>query len=419
MFQKVSNRNVGFTLPGGLTVVLKHLKKKSRKILKNLLILAGLAPFLFTRPATAQVRTTVLQTAVVPAATQTTTDEATQKRIEELITQLGDKNWRVCQSAARTLGRIGQPAVEPLIKALNDTNSRGRGYAALALARIGDPQAVQSLIKALGDKRASVRSAAAIALGEIGDPQAVQPLVKVLEDENGNVRLRAAEALGRIGNPQAVQSLIKALGDEDGSVRRYAAGALRRIGSPQAARALKKKSVYLAAVKVLSIVSRLLIPLLVLCPPIFLAVSIFLLLKHEGYSTKTVLRAIRAILVYLAVVIGNVLCPPILILLGFVLSEFLGLIGIYWLAMTIGWVIVFVQDVLGSSDRGLIFLVVPFAYFASFFLPLFGFLCFKKRTAKNRCKVVQALFIVLHIVFHLYLIVYHNLFDKIIEFIRV
>lgn len=117
--------------------------------------------------------------------------------------------------------------------------------------------------------------------------------------------------------------------------------------------------------------------------------------------------------------IGNVLCPPILILLGFVLSEFLGLIGIYWLAMTIGWVIVFVQDVLGSSDRGLIFLVVPFAYFASFFLPLFGFLCFKKRTAKNRCKVVQALFIVLHIVFHLYLIVYHNLFDKIIEFIRV
>ena len=94
MFQKVSNRNVGFILPGGLTAVLEHLKKISRKTFKNLLILAVLIPFLFTIPATAQVMTAVSQTAAVATATQTTTDEATQKRIEELIAQLGDKRAR-------------------------------------------------------------------------------------------------------------------------------------------------------------------------------------------------------------------------------------------------------------------------------------------------------------------------------------
>ncbi len=202
MFQKVPSRNVSFTLPGELTVVLKHLKKTSRKTLNVLFILAVLAPFLFTRLATAQVRTEALQTTVVPIAKQTPTDEATQKRIEELIAQLGDKEPKVRASAARALGEIG------------------------------DPQSVQPLIKALSDRNSGVRGLAATALGRIGDPQAVQPLIRALEDNIDGVRLSAAEALGKIGDPQAVQSLTKALEDENESVRRYAAGALRRIGDP-------------------------------------------------------------------------------------------------------------------------------------------------------------------------------------------
>ena len=95
MFQKVPSRNAGFTLPGGLTEVLKNLKKKSLKNIRVLLIIAGLIPFLFTVPVTSQVRTAIQQIAAVPAATQMPTDEATQKRIEELIAQLENKYYNI------------------------------------------------------------------------------------------------------------------------------------------------------------------------------------------------------------------------------------------------------------------------------------------------------------------------------------
>jgi len=229
----VSNRNVGFTLPGGLTAVLKHLKKKSRKTLKVFLIIAGLIPFLFTKPVIAQVRTAVPQTSVVPAATQMPTDEATQKRIEELIAQLGDKNWRVRRAAIDALGKIGDPqAVQPLIKALSDRDLRVRQSAANALGEIGNPQAVEALIKALEDENWFVRQSAIKALGKTDDPQAIQSLIKALIDRDSRVRVSAARTLGEIGDPQAVQPLIKALSDRDLRVRQSAADALGETGRP-------------------------------------------------------------------------------------------------------------------------------------------------------------------------------------------
>ncbi len=109
MFKIVPNRNVGFTLPGGLTATTKHLKKTSHKTLKVLFILAGLIPFLFTKSAIAQFKIAVIQKTAVAVATQTTTDDAIQKRIEELIAQLGDKRANVRISAADALGQIGDP----------------------------------------------------------------------------------------------------------------------------------------------------------------------------------------------------------------------------------------------------------------------------------------------------------------------
>ena len=148
--------------------------------------------------ATATAAQSSLQTKIFATAAQTTTDEATQKRIEELIAQLGNEDGFTRGSAVNSLVRIGKSAVQPRVKALGDKNERVRRSAAAALGKIGDPQAVQPLIKALGDSNSDVRSSAATALGEIGDQRAVQPLKNLLKDKNEPIRRLAAKALKQI-----------------------------------------------------------------------------------------------------------------------------------------------------------------------------------------------------------------------------
>ena len=148
--------------------------------------------------ATATAAQSSLQTKIFATAAQTTTDEATQKRIEELIAQLGNEDGFTRGSAVNSLVRIGKSAVQPRVKALGDKNERVRRSAAAALGKIGDPQAVQPLIKALGDSNSDVRSSAATALGEIGDQRAVQPLKNLLKYKNEPIRRLAAKALKQI-----------------------------------------------------------------------------------------------------------------------------------------------------------------------------------------------------------------------------
>ncbi len=523
MFQKVPNRNVGFTLPGGLTATPKHLKKKSRKILKSLLIIAVLTPFLFTVSAKSQGKTAVPQTAVVSAASQTPTDEDTQKRIEELIAQLGDKRHSVRQSAADALGKIGQPAVQPLIEAISDKNYHVRGYAADALGQIGDPQSVQPLIKALededlgvrvsainalgkiGDPQAiqplikalsdrdysvrglaasalgkigqaaveplikalsdrdsrvrisaidilsqigqpavqflikaledegiSVRQSAARTLGQIGDSQAVQPLIKALSDRDSRVRQFAANALGKIGDPQAVQSLIKALKDENLPVRLSAASALGKIDDPQAERELRKRALVRKAREVLLVV----IKLLVLCALVFLLIvglvrllksqrhNIVRILKYIQYNTETGRKSLWAVLIYLALVFGNAICPLKFYLLALALRHpffgLLGLLGYLWLPIATGGFLVLVSEYdLGAPYGHLeMYYLLSLAYSAVFFLPLFGYLFFKKRNAKITCALVQVVFIICHAVALYILITRYDLLKRMRDLLR-
>jgi len=73
-----------------------------------------------------------------------------RRRVEPLITVLGDEDWRIRQFAAETLGKIGDKrAVEPLIKALSDDHMWVRIYAVGALGKIGDERAVKPLITSL------------------------------------------------------------------------------------------------------------------------------------------------------------------------------------------------------------------------------------------------------------------------------
>lgn len=99
---------------------------------------------------------------------------------------------RVRALAARTLGRLGDPAarthLEPRLT--GDADGRVRAEAALALGLIGDPEAVPVLLEALDDVDAA--TPAARALGLLGRPEAVAPLVALAGREAAPVPLRSA-----------------------------------------------------------------------------------------------------------------------------------------------------------------------------------------------------------------------------------
>ena len=175
------------------------LTKEIYSPLMMLVIFGGI----FVTAATAQ---TSLQTKILATAAQPTTDEAIQKKITELITQLGDENDSVRRDAAWNLGKIADSktaqslgkAVQPLIKNLADKNPGVRAYAASALGKIGNLTALQPLINALEDSDSNVRLFAANALGILGDPQAEQPLNNLLKDKDARVQKMAAKALTQL-----------------------------------------------------------------------------------------------------------------------------------------------------------------------------------------------------------------------------
>jgi hypothetical protein len=181
--------------------------------------------------------------------------------VEKLIKALKNKDWGERETAARTLGKIGDArAVPSLIDMLQDA-SRDRGFvqAFAGLATSRGLQAIGRLKQEL-DRNASMFAAcgaAAEALGRIGDTRAIKPLVDfliwdqrvpqlapslasfgelaveplsaTLKSTDPFDRMRhgsAAAVLGRIGGPQAVAVLTGALKHTDLRVREAAAKAL-------------------------------------------------------------------------------------------------------------------------------------------------------------------------------------------------
>ena len=94
--------------------------------------------------------------------------------------------------------KLGTKAVQPLIKALNDTDWDVRQSAARSLGQIGDSSALEPLTKTLNDRNKIVLIAAAEALGYICDGRAIQPLIATLEHKDWDARQSAAEALVKL-----------------------------------------------------------------------------------------------------------------------------------------------------------------------------------------------------------------------------
>ena len=119
-------------------------------------------------------------------------DDATRVRVVRAF-----RDWGVRETAADSLGRIGDAAVPALITALDDPDRDVRAQAARALARMG-PQAeaaIPALIDALDDDNKEVRQGAARALGQIGPSaeDAVPALMQALKDPRNRATEEAVE----------------------------------------------------------------------------------------------------------------------------------------------------------------------------------------------------------------------------------
>jgi hypothetical protein len=120
-----------------------------------------------------------------------------------------------------------------------------------------------------------------------------------------------------------------------------------------------------------------LVKLLTPCLPIFFFVGLGLVLKYKGYITTNVAKAIS---IYPTLVIGNVICPNIFILSGIDLHPLFLFWMLRWLSITTGGflVLVYEYDLGGPYGHKEMYYSLSLAYFAVFFLPLLGYLFFKK-----------------------------------------
>jgi HEAT repeat protein len=159
-----------------------------------------------------------------------------EKRVDQLIEQLGQRDF---QGAVDALAEIGEPALEPLIRILKDRSIKAWSIQARAISvleTIGTERAVGAIVDSLNDTGSNqyLRGFAATALGRTGSVKMIEPLGTGLQDEKQFVRWKCTQALGMLGHRKCVDVLFLALRDEDQDVRSAAAKALGDTRSKEA-----------------------------------------------------------------------------------------------------------------------------------------------------------------------------------------
>lgn len=147
-----------------------------------------------------------------------------------LITLLSDRDRRVRNAAARSLGKQGSvEAVAPIVLALSDGRV-ARAVGGQALLDIG-PVAATSLAALMDSDTTEVREAAAELLGRIGTIEHSRILAEHLADLAPTVRVSVVRALGRLGGRSVSETVPALLDDDVPFVRAAAATTLAAIGS--------------------------------------------------------------------------------------------------------------------------------------------------------------------------------------------
>ena len=148
------------------------------------------------------------------------------RAVEPLCAALEDEYPR--KAVAKALGRIGSSAVPNLVDALKNRDPKIRQFVAEALGETQDLRAIDPLIVAMRRGPYDVRRTAARALGKIGNP-AVPQLASLLAAKNASLRWAAIRTLESIKSPTTIETWIAALAAEYIDVRETAARALDEV----------------------------------------------------------------------------------------------------------------------------------------------------------------------------------------------
>jgi hypothetical protein len=140
-----------------------------------------------------------------------------RERVRQLVSLMGNSDFRVRVQACLSLGRVGGPGVRsPLERALRDEQPAVRAAAAASLARLGDRSALPALRRAQSDSAPVVR-------------QQIETAIRALTRSNGELdwnAVRLAIGVGAMANRSQVR------GDELRQIfRQYVLAELRASGN--------------------------------------------------------------------------------------------------------------------------------------------------------------------------------------------
>ena len=160
--------------------------------------------------------------------------------IHDLLALLHDHNPQVRWSAARGLGRLGDPAaLSPLLASLEGARPLPVDVVADAIFEIRTcPVAV--LRQGLRSRSVATRAVTVEVLGRLQALAAADDILGLLQnDPSVEVRARAARCLGRMGTPRTVGPLLACLEDGPVALRVQAIWALGEIGADETVPALR------------------------------------------------------------------------------------------------------------------------------------------------------------------------------------
>ncbi len=159
-------------------------------------------------------------------ACRTQADESTRRFAAAALSHLTpDVRRRACEIF---IEQPGIDAVAWLTPALEDKTSYVAATAARAIGRCGQPDDLESLAALCGHRDAECRLAAAETLAGWQDDRGAAALERLALDREPSVRIRAAEAMGRIASAEFTPMLITML-DDDLGVRRAALASLPNV----------------------------------------------------------------------------------------------------------------------------------------------------------------------------------------------
>jgi HEAT repeat protein len=163
---------------------------------------------------------------------------ADAKHIEQLVNQLGSKDFAERERAKKEVIAVGAAALPRLQSAVKDRDLEIARRAKQCIEEIEINERVAALVVELKSPNPKIRAAAADKLTEMGSlaKPAVPALIQALDDPDKNVRIRVTITLGYIGPAAAaaVPRMAQLLNDRgaDSIVRWMAARYLTYIGRP-------------------------------------------------------------------------------------------------------------------------------------------------------------------------------------------